>query len=235
MPLQVLLSILRWAPVSRTLPAMSFSCCHLPARVLVGHASKPAATSDWVTVAPNWITAIGTVILAGGAIFTVIYAVKAFRAQAGQVAILVQENERQAAERRRAQAASVFIGLPVRGVRLVQPSAQNAGSLPAFDAQFWYSGAGGLSDPDDLGMIMPGPVGINGRQMRYEEAVTSAILTFRDAEGVRWIRMADGTLKEQTRPTARESILATLGRSPSEPEPAERPEAPGPSGDTATP
>jgi hypothetical protein len=150
----------------------------------------------------------------------------AFWKQSREVTILVQENERQAAERRRAQAVSVYIGLPVRGIRLVQPSAQNAGGLPVFDAQFWYSGPDGLSDPDELGMIMPGPVGINGRQMRYEEAVQSAILTFRDAEGVRWIRMADGTLKEQTRATARESILAALGQSPPESGPAELPEAP---------
>ena len=161
---------------------------------------------------PTWITAIATVGLLGGAIITAIYAARAFRKQAAEVAILVEENNRQAAERRRAQAASVFIGLPIRGIRLVQPSAQNAGSLPVFDAQFWYSDPGGLSDPDDLGMIMPGPVGINGRQMPYDQAVQRAILTFRDAEGVRWIRMADGVLEEQIRPTARESVLASLGQ-----------------------
>lgn len=59
---------------------------------------------------------------------------------------------------------------------------------------------------------MPGPVGINGQQMRYDEAVAYAILTFRDADGVRWIRLADGTLQEQDRPTTRESILTALGR-----------------------
>ena len=160
---------------------------------------------------PTWISAVATIGLLVGAIITARYAIKAFREQAREVAILVAENNRQAAERRRAQAASVYIGLPVRGIRVVQPSAQNASGLPVFDAQFWYTGPDGLSGPHDLGMIMPGPVGINGQQMRYEEAVQRAILTFRDAEGISWIRMADGTLQEQTGLTARESILAALG------------------------
>jgi hypothetical protein len=156
------------------------------------------------------LTAVATVALAMLAIAAAIVAGTALRKQSRELAILVADNNRQARERRRAQAASVYIGLPLRGNRLVQPAANNASSLPVFDAQFWYSSTDGLSGPDDLGMIMPGPVGINGRQMRYDEAVKSAILTFRDAEGIRWIRMADGTLEEQTRPTARESIQAAL-------------------------
>lgn len=168
---------------------------------------------------PTWISAAATVGLLIGAIVTARYAIKAFRKQAEEVAALVAENNRQAAERRRAQASSVFIGLPIRGIRLVQPSAQNASSFPVHDAQFWYYGPDGLSDPDDLGMIMPGPVGLNGKQMRYEEAVERTILTFRDAEGIRWIRRADGTLQEQNRPTARESILTALGLPLSDPPP----------------
>ena len=93
--------------------------------------------------------------------------------------------------------ASVYIGLPIREVRMVQPSAQNASNFPVYDAQFWYSGdPGSLSGPDDLGTIMPGPAGLNGRQMRYDQAVEHAILTFRDAEGVRWRH--GGDIEEQT-------------------------------------
>jgi hypothetical protein len=69
-------------------------------------------------------------------------------------------------------------------------------------------------------MIMPGPTGINGKQMRYDEAVRSAILTFRDAEGIRWIRMANGTLKELKRGTVRHSILDAFGQSSREPGPS---------------
>jgi hypothetical protein len=114
------------------------------------------------------------------------------------------------------QAAKVFIGVPRGGVHLIQPYAQNASEFPVFDAQFWYSGPGGVSDPDELGIIMPGPEALNGQQMSYDEALEHAILTFRDADGVRWIRMPHGVLKEQTRPTVRESVVAALeGQQPS--------------------
>ncbi len=116
--------------------------------------------------------------------------------------------------------ASVYIGLPIREVRMVQPSAQNASNFPVYDAQFWYSGdPGSLSGPDDLGTIMPGPAGLNGRQMRYDQAVEHAILKFRDAEGVRWTRTS------RADPMARDSVLAALGQSLPEPGPAEPPEA----------
>jgi hypothetical protein len=36
------------------------------------------------------------------------------------------------------------------------------------------------------------------------------ILTFRDANGVSWIRMPGGALLEQTKPTARDSVIAAL-------------------------
>ena len=182
------------------------------------------------------LTAVATVALAVLALTAAVVAGLALRKQSRELAILAAENKRQAAERRRAQASSVFIGLPIRGIRMVQPSAQNGSSFPVHDAQFWYYGPDGLSGPEDLGMIMPGPVGINGRQMRYEEAVERAILTFRDAEGLRWIRRADGTLWEQTCSTAHDSILAALGRpllapaqaalAAGQPEQPEQPETP---------
>ena len=97
--------------------------------------------------------------------------------------------------------------------------------------------------PDDLGTIMPGPAGLNGRQMRYDQAVEHAILTFRDARrcpldahSVRGPRRAD--------PWHVTVLLATLGQSLPEPGPAEPPEAlqtpeapapPGPDGDLAAP
>ena len=111
----------------------------------------------------------------------------------------------------------MFIGVPHDPPRLVQPYAQNASDYPIFDTQFWYSIPGGLTGPDDLGMIMPGPIVHNGRQMPEAQAREHAILTFRDAEGVRWVRMPDGTFDEQTHPTARESVLTALGLPLTEP------------------
>ena len=178
---------------------------------------------------PTWITGIATAGLLVGAIITAVYAVKTFRGQAEQIAILRKENDRQADERRRAQAAAVYIGIPPRSIRLVQPAAYNASKVPVYDAQFWYSGPGGVDGPDNLGVIAPGPTGLNGRQIPYEEAVEHAILTFRDAEGARWVRMPGGALEPQTRPTARESVLAALGQ----PVPAAAESAPAEAADAA--
>lgn len=85
-------------------------------------------------------------------------------------------------------------------------------------------------------MIPPGGRVVLNRQIRYLDAVAT-ILTFRDAAGARWIRMPDGTLEEQTRGTASDSILVALGRpipGPTEPAPSadaagqtQEPEAPG--------
>jgi hypothetical protein len=160
---------------------------------------------------PTWISAIATVGLLVGAIITAIYAAKAFGAQATELAVLKDQRDRDSKERRRAQAAKVFIGVPHNPPRMIQPYAQNASDYPIFDAQFWYSGEDGIVGPDDLGPIMPGPVVHNGRQMPEAEAREHAILTFRDAEGIRWVRMPDGTFDEQKHPAARESVFAALG------------------------
>ena len=76
------------------------------------------------------------------------------------------------------------------------------------------SGAGqqvlsGYGKPDsaasDLGTIKPGEA--KGPNLRYadEWALANTILTFRDAAGVHWIRMPDGTLKED-RGTSRDTL-----------------------------
>jgi hypothetical protein len=180
------------------------------------------------------LTAVATVALAVLALAAAIVAGIALYKQSRQLAILVAENNRQADERRRAQALGVYIGVPPRSGRLVQPAAYNASQLPVFDAQFWYSVSDGLAGPDDLGVIMPGPVGLNGRQMPYDEAVERAVLTFRDAEGACWIRMPGGILKPQTHDTAHDSVLNALGQAV--PAPADTPElAEGTSADPEAP
>jgi hypothetical protein len=57
---------------------------------------------------PTWMTAIATIGLLAGA---AIYVVKAFGGQAKELAILAEQNERDRAERHRAQAARVFTGV----------------------------------------------------------------------------------------------------------------------------
>lgn len=83
---------------------MPFACCYLPLAGLarhvsphVGkHAATPAGGSDWITVAPNWISAVATVGLLIGAIVTARYAIKAFGKQSEQLKDQRDINELQA-------------------------------------------------------------------------------------------------------------------------------------------
>ena len=88
--------------------------------------------------------------------------------------------------------------------------ARNGSDFPVYDAQFRRGDPGGPSGPEDAGMIPPG-LSVQGRAGRYQDALATNVLTFRDAAGVRWIRMPDGALEEQTRDTAHESVLAAPG------------------------
>jgi hypothetical protein len=160
------------------------------------------------------ITAIATGVLAAFAIITAVFAFLAFlayRKQTQEVDVLLDQHDRDVAERRIAQAARVFTVVPSDPVETVTPSAKNAIDLPVFDVQFWYSQPGGASGPDDLGRIMPGDMAGTSQSFSPDDAVARTILTFRDAAGVSWIRMPDGALEEQSCATARESALVALG------------------------
>jgi hypothetical protein len=104
------------------------------------------------------ITAAATVVLAVFAIVTAWYARNAFRKQAEEVALLVEQSKRDAGELRRSQAAKVFLAAPDDPVQMVSPYAQNASSFPVYDAQLWYLEPGRFLgiDFEDLGTIMPG-------------------------------------------------------------------------------
>ena len=75
------------------------------------------------------------------------------------------------------------------GVGLVAPYAENASDFPVFDAQFWYARPSGLSDPDNLSVIMPHKQATTTPRFSAARAREQTILTFRDAEGVHWVRM----------------------------------------------
>jgi hypothetical protein len=177
------------------------------------------------------ITAIATAALAAFAVVTALLAFLAYSKQKREVGVLFDQHERDVSERRIAQAARVFIV-----VSTASPSVKNASDLPVFDVQFWYSEPGGASGPDDLGRIMPGDmvglpsavarrIATDSRPAAPEDALARTILTFRDAAGLRWIRMPDGVLEEQSCATARESALVALGAEL--PLPGLRPPGPG--------
>jgi len=142
---------------------MPLNCFFLPLGALAGHVSPhvsntptpPAGGSIWAADVPGWITAIGHRSLLIGAVITARYAIKAFRKQSEEVAILAEQNEREAAERRRDQASRIYLAAPRESRLLVSPSAVNGSDLPIHDAQIWYADPGSLSGPEDLGMIMP--------------------------------------------------------------------------------
>jgi hypothetical protein len=127
----------------------------------------------------------------------------------GQSAVI----KRDAEDRRREQAMSVYIRPIGSGGRAEQPFAANASQYPVFDAQLWFTPDGppdSLGGPDDLGAVLPKESQGTQRQIGKDVIYDTVILTFRDANGVSWIRMPGGALLEQTKPTARDSVIAAL-------------------------
>ena len=140
---------------------------------------------------------------------------KVLELQASDLRESLEERKREAAERYRAQAAQVFIGAemvdPHRGF---WPVVVNGSEFPAYDVQVWGFSAeySVLSDPHDLATVLPGDrATVERGGGSAQEAIQRVVLTFRDAAGVCWVRMPDGTLSEQTRDTAQKSVLAALG------------------------
>jgi hypothetical protein len=155
---------------------------------------------------------------------------KVLELQAADLRESLEERKREADEQHRAQAARVFIGAS-RDSAYHVTAVVNLSDLPAYDAQIWYS-----SNPDSpytVGTVLPGERAHaeRARQFRYpRKAIEAAVLTFRDAAGVRWVRTPDGTLSEQSHDAAQESVLAALGTPIPEQighEDQERPDIPG--------
>jgi multidrug efflux pump subunit AcrA (membrane-fusion protein) len=124
-----------------------------------------------------------------------------------------QVNERDVAERRRAQAARVYTGITRRG-GVPSTCVVNASGLPIYDVQVLYPW---LDEEDDLsgeyfGLIAPDtdPVSADTTFETADEALASTIVTFRDAAGFYWLRLPDGFLVEQTGATTEESVRAAI-------------------------
>jgi hypothetical protein len=119
--------------------------------------------------------------------------------------------QRDAFDRRRAQAARVFISAPREPNPPVDPQVKNASDFPIYEAELWYLLSGGLSRPEYVGTILPGEDPC-GKQQDFppKEARSRTTLTFRDANNVWWIRMRRGVLKELTAPPTPESVSAIV-------------------------
>jgi hypothetical protein len=132
--------------------------------------------------------------------------------QADDLRESLQERQREAADRRRAQAEQVFVGAPHTPGQPVSPYAMNASHLPIFGVQLWSRGVHGLSDPVDLGVILPGNQA-TATALAFEtgdEAMAHTILTFRDTTSRRWVRLPNGSLTKQPCSTTRDSVLAIM-------------------------
>jgi len=163
------------------------------------------------------ITATATAVLAVFAIVTAVFAVLAFRKQSKEVGILqlqmedqhdanmkqAQALERQAYDRRRAQASRVYIRTatvyPNRGTARVIAQAVNASELPIYDAGFWIrlpDGEPHFGDP--VGVILPGDAMTGGPEyaLGTDPAEMEVVLSFRDAAGVFWVRLPAGFLAD---------------------------------------
>jgi hypothetical protein len=130
--------------------------------------------------------------------------------QADELRESLAARQRAAEEQRKAQASKVFIAedqgtyLPPSGpppVPTANARVVNSSDQPIYEADFYWrrgSASRGEPNPEPLGIIMPGGQVVRGRDFPPDTnmAVSGAILRFRDAAGVRWIRRPDGGLSE---------------------------------------
>lgn len=148
------------------------------------------------------LSAIATVVLAVFAIVTARYARRAFLKQSQEVGILLEQNERDKAERRKAQAARVFLAADQDADHLVRPYVKNASDFPVYDARISYTDLD-TADREHLGMIMPSGTRSAAREFSSDlEALDCTSVTFRDAAGVWWTRMPRGELTDESFPAA---------------------------------
>src|ERR1022692_3148712 len=185
---------------------------------------------------PTWIAAIASVVLAIGAVIAVYFARKAFQAQSRQLrgqheineklaeAIPLQTRELRESsdERRRVQAAQVFIEMdrtapPGHGSAAPAPPAaetapwqltlrvHNTSRQPVYDLYvIWQLGTVRMGKPDPMARLMPGcdaSFERNGPREATDPAALGAFVAFRDAAGVRWAVREDGTLTDIALPS----------------------------------
>lgn len=156
---------------------------------------------------PTWLAVV--VATVGG--WVALSQLRAQRSQLrGQQDVLRQD----AADRRRAQATRVFIGAARDRVRRVRPYVVNASDFSIYEAQLWYLSRDGRSltneDGEYLGTILPGEDPYAEQDFTSKEARSRTILTFRDANSVRWIRMPGGVLDEQSAASPGDEVRARL-------------------------
>ena len=164
---------------------------------------------------PTWLAV--AVATAGGWV-----ALYQLRSQQDQLRSQQEVLKRDGRDRRRAQAARIFIGVPSERDRgdSVIPNVKNASDFPIYEAEFWYLDPYGQlpsgSKATYRGTILPGHEAAGTRPFRSDEGLRRTVLTFRDANNVYWIRMPGGVLEEQPARATPDSVRATVRMLPPE-------------------
>jgi hypothetical protein len=113
-----------------------------------------------------------------------------------------------------APGARIFVGALRHPGRRVYPYVVNASDFSIYEAQLWYLSTDGQSvtnpDAEYLGTILPGEDPYAEQDFTSVEARSRTILTFRDANSVRWIRMPGGVLDEQSAASPGDEVSARL-------------------------
>jgi hypothetical protein len=142
---------------------------------------------------PAWLTALATIGLLVFAVLTALAAFVALAKQSHEVRVLVGQAERDAEDRRRAQAAGVYVVVPGPGHpdsdRMI---VRNASAAPVFDLRLFYG--------PDMRRGPEAPVLLPGEPWTmYADVVTPDTplrLEFTDATGRRWRTTSRGALAE---------------------------------------
>jgi hypothetical protein len=177
-----------------------------------------------------WLQAIGALLAVPVAVVAVIFAAKAFRAQSDQLRDqrdLVRQQakelqaahddrEREATERRRAQAAQVFMELDYKIVRHPETGQtttvsfrfklRNTSAQPVYQVVIrWFQGTAPWSqngvDHHEFRRLMPDPDGLIILERNLAPTCSNldsygAVAEFRDAASIRWRTTNDGRFEE---------------------------------------
>jgi hypothetical protein len=145
------------------------------------------------------ITAVATAILAGGAIVTAIFAILAFRKQAVEVDLLQKQAERDLDQRRRAQAAQVFVWV-AQGDDGLEVRVMNSSQQPIYDVIVKHPKVVPIEpiisvvEPVRLNYLLPTKqVSFKVPPGELPPVFAVAEIEFRDASGVRWMTSNDGS------------------------------------------
>src|SRR5260370_150316 len=138
--------------------------------------------------------------------------------QAQELRDSLDERKRDAAARKRAQASRVFLSEyrsdpraeikhPASDGIVVQ--AENTSEQPIYDVEFrWHRGSAPWGEPDCFRQMLPGERRDSNRMLPadlpdyVDRSVFGAVLRFRDASGVLWLRRPGGELNELAEQTS---------------------------------